>query len=76
MKYYTLSATVNGENSKLDRKYFSSREAAIEYMFKYFDRHYLFNLQVNDEYQIGDDKHDIEYVCDYYNRFRITRQYC
>ena len=73
MKYYILHAVVNGKEAILKRALFSSRQQAIDYMFDYYDRHYMYSLQVTDEYQIDGNKHNIEYVCDNYNRFIITR---
>lgn len=74
MKYYTLSAVVNGSNVHLKRSAFASRDEAINYMFKYYEDHYLYSLQVRDEHIVGDNKHSIEYVCNFHNRFTITRQ--
>ena len=73
MKYYELNAIVNGENIKLKKHTFASRNDAINYMFHYFDEHYLYTLNVEDEYAIDNNKHSIEYVCNYHNRFRVTR---
>ena len=72
MKKYNLEAIVNGEYVKI-KKRFSSREEAIRYVFHYYDNHYVVNLRVNEEYCINGNKHDIAYVYDYYNRFRIAR---
>ncbi len=73
MKYYTLNAVVQGKAAKLKKSIFSSRNEAIDYMFKYYRNHFIYNIEVNEEYMVGNDKHSIEYVCDYYNRFTITR---
>ena len=72
MNKYILEAIIDGKLTKFNRK-FESRDAAINYIFRYYSRHYLFNLEVNDEYYVDDNKHDVAYVYDYYNRFRITR---
>lgn len=72
MKKYILEAIVNGEYIKIKRV-FSSREEAIRYVFDYYDDHYVANLCVNEEYCINGNKHDIAYVYDNYNRFRIAR---
>ncbi len=72
MNKYTLEAIVDGEYIKFNRL-FASRDAAIDYIFRYYDNHYLVNLAVNEEYCIDGNKHDITYVYDYYNRFRIAR---
>lgn len=73
MKYYTLTAVVQGEPAKLKKSVFGSRNEAIDYVFNYYRKHFLYNLEVSDEYMVGNNKHSIEYVCDYYNRFVITR---
>ncbi len=73
MKYYVLSAVVRGKEPNLKQRLFSSRDDAIKYMFDYFEKNYIYNAQVNDEYYVNDDKHNIEYVCDYYTRFTINR---
>ena len=72
MNKYILEAIVNGEYIKVDRT-FNSRDEAIDYIFRYYDDHYMVNLKVNEEYFIAGNKHDIAYVYDYYNRFRIAR---
>ena len=74
MNKYILEAIVNGEYIKVDRT-FNSRDEAIDYIFRYYDDHFMVNLEVNDEYFIDGNKHDIAYVYDYYNRFRIARAY-
>ena len=73
MKMYTLEAIVQGRPIKLKRSLFTSRNEAIDYMFNYFEENYLFNKQVRDEYPLEDNKHKIEYYCDFSNRFIITR---
>ena len=72
-KYYTLETIDSGRTVKINKK-FSSRDQAINYAFAYFEKH-LFNdsLQVEDEFKIDNDKHNIEYVLGYNNRFRINR---
>jgi len=73
-KYYDLKAVINGESHRFS-KHFSSREAAVNYIFNYFDRKNGYSLQLEDEYEV-ENKHDKEYVFDYNNRFRITRVCC
>ena len=72
MKKYTLEAVVDGKTVRFSKK-FDSRNSAINFMFNYYNKRYMFNIRVNDEYAISGDKHNIEYVCDYSNRFRINR---
>ena len=73
MKYYTLTAIVNGRNVKLKRSLFTSRSEAIDYMFDYYEKNNIFNLEVSEEYPVDGNKHCIEYVCNFHNRFTVTR---
>ncbi len=72
MKKYMLTAIIDG-NTTLTRE-FKSRSQAIDYIFNYYTRHNYISLYVEDEYYVNGDKHNIEYVCDYNNRFRIARE--
>ena len=72
MNKYKLEAVVNGEFMKVDHL-FRTRDEAIAWIFHYYDKHLMFSLSVNEEYFIDGNKHDIAYVYDYYNRFRIAR---
>ena len=72
MKYYTLQAIINGEN-KAFSKQFVSRQNAIDFMFDYLERAYIFDKQIEEEYAIDNNKHKVEYVCDYNTRFVIER---
>ena len=72
-KYYSLEAIVHGSPVKLKRSVFASRSEAVNYMFNYYEDNYLYNLQVRDEYPVEDNKHRIEYYCDFNNRFIVTR---
>ena len=72
MKKYTLEAIVEGKRIKFHRL-FKSRAEAMNYIFHYYDRHSLVELRVNEEYFVDDNEHDIAYVYDYDNRFRIAR---
>ena len=67
---YSLKAVVNGQNVKIN-KYFKSRNEAIKYMFDYYENNYLYNMQVEEEYE--KEKHIVEYVCNYGNRFTVAR---
>ena len=73
MRYYLLTAVVNGHDAKLKRRMFASRSEAIDYMFDYYEKNLMFSLNVRDEYYVNGDKHNIEYVCNYNNRFTVTR---
>lgn len=72
MKFYTLNAVIKGKPKKFE-KLFNSRDEAIDYMFKYYDDHFIYGLEVQEEVSIDDDKHNVEYICDDYDRFRINR---
>ena len=72
MNNYTLEAVVAGKFIKF-HQLFKSRDEAIDYMFRYYDHHLMTSFEVNEEYAVNGNKHDIEYVYDYYNRFRIAR---
>ena len=74
MKCYKLSAVVDGDTVKLKKSYFSTRDNAIDYMFNYFNNHFIYGMQVEDEHIVNGDKHSIEYVCNDYNRFTVTRE--
>ena len=72
MKKYTLEAIVEGRLIRFSHE-FASRADALNYIFDYYDEYHLGELRINDEYFIGGNKHDIAYVYDYENRFRIAR---
>ena len=73
-KVYKVEAVIDGRNVAFNRE-FDSRNSAMNYIFGYCNEHCSINPAIKDEYQIGDDKHNIEYLMDYYNRFRICRVY-
>ena len=72
-KKYLLEAVVEGRFIKFNKE-FKTRNSAINYIFKYYNRHML-DLRVNEEYYVNENKHDIAYISDYDNRFRISRAY-
>ena len=73
MKYYTLETIYNGNTERISKK-FTSRNQAINYAFDYFEKKlYNTELQVEDEFVIDNNKHNIEYVLNYYDRFRVNR---
>lgn len=67
MSYYKLSGFV-GERYFNSKKIFRTRNDAIRYAFKH---HLPGNAQLAEE--IYRTKHDVEYVCDHYTRFFISR---
>lgn len=72
MKKYTLEAVVEGRLIAF-HKQFKTRDSAMNYIFDYYYRH-LVNFKVNDEYFVDENnRHDIAYVYNYDNRFRIIR---
>lgn len=76
MRYYTLQAVVHGNDAKLNKRVFSTRDEAINYMFDYFEKHYMYGLEVRDEHIVNNNKHSVEYVCNFHNRFTVTRYTC
>ena len=69
-KYYNLTAVIDG-NTKVFHKKFSSRDEAINYMFNYFNESLIEEPQLKEEFEIS--KHNVEYVINYRNRFRVNR---
>lgn len=67
MKYYSLNYSV-GSRSVESKKRFKSRDAAINYAFNQFSR----ETELDYEHSLG-DKHTIEYVCNNYSRFIVSR---
>ena len=73
MKYYTLETIYNGKAEKINKK-FITRDEAINYAFAYFEnKTYNPELEIEDEFEIHDNKHDVEYVLNYHDRFRVNR---
>ena len=72
MKLYTLRGTIAGQYVT-PNKMFRSREEAVEYMFKYSEKKYVFDMQVEEIIKTNGDKHNLEYVCNNNNRFFIER---
>ena len=69
-KFYTVRAIVHGEEKNIRRR-FATRDAALNFVEKFYAKEGYYNFQVVDEYE--KEKHNIEYVCDYFNRFNIKR---
>jgi hypothetical protein len=67
MKYYILYGYANSKSFSVTKK-FRTRNAAINYAFRCLP---LFT-EVNEE--IVKDKHTIEYVCNNYSSFTVSRQ--
>lgn len=67
---YSLTGIINGKHIKFNKR-FNSREDAINYMLKYFEKEFIFNTQVEDE--VYKEKHDVEYVISFNTRFEVAR---
>ena len=70
--YKIKDAYIRNEHVDI-KKVFASRNQAINYMFDYFNNHYLYNAELEEEYSQG-NKHDIHYVINQYSAFNVTRQ--
>ena len=71
INHYSLIMVVRGHGVR-SKKIFKSRDAAINYAFKYFKNNYVYDSQVMDCYELH-NKHEIEYVLSDHNRFIIGR---
>ena len=70
--YKIKDAYIRNEHVDI-KKVFASRDEAINYMFDYYNNHYIYNVELEEEYpQLS--KHDIHYVIDQYDSFNVTRQ--
>lgn len=67
MKYYIAEAITNSKLIRI-KKRFATRDEAINYVFRLLPH----NAQVEEEINKGN--HKIEYRCNNYNRFTVTRQ--
>ena len=68
MKVYVLESIIN--NNLRKEKYFKTRKAADKYLAKLLDEN---RLSVEDVIY-RDNNHSQEFVCDYYNRFIVSRE--
>lgn len=66
MKYRFEARTTEGVLNKT----FKTREKANRFLDKYLESH---NLEVQDIINVNDNVHNIEYICNDYNRFLISR---
>ena len=69
--YKIKDAYIRNEHVDI-KKVFASRTQAINYMFDYYNHHYVYNVELEDEYPQS-NKHDIHYVLDQYDSFNVTR---
>jgi len=59
-------------NERVDiNKTFASRVEAINYMFDYYNNHYIYNVELEDEYAQG-NKHNIHYVISQDTSFNVN----
>lgn len=72
MKFYTLTGKVAGQDITTNR-HFKTRDEAINYFFNYSDKKYVFDLEVEDEFIVNNDVHDIRYVCNKNSFFTVNR---
>ena len=69
--YKIKDAFVHSQHVDINRL-FLTRNDALNYMFKYLNHLYIYNVEVEEEYP-QDNKHDIHYVINQYNSFNVTR---
>lgn len=69
MKVYVLESIIN--NNLRKEKFFKTRQDADKYLAKLLDEN---NLTVEDVIY-RDNNHSQEFVCDYYNRFIVSREF-
>ena len=71
MRVYKIEdAYVRNELVHID-KTFNSRVEAINYMFDYYNNHYIYNVELEEEYAQG-NKHNIHYVISQDNSFNVN----
>ena len=70
--YNIKDAYIRNEHVDI-KKVFASRDEAINYMFDYYNNHYIYNVELLEEYP-QTNKHDIHYVINQYSSFNVTRQ--
>lgn len=71
MKKYTLECIIQNNFVSVNKE-FESRSSAEEYALHVFNNEYK-DVEVDRIIERNDDKHNLEYVCDNYNRFFISR---
>jgi hypothetical protein len=72
MKYYSLNAVVNNEYVEFNKN-FATRDEAIAYMFDFLNDNYVYDNEVEEEFSLNGNKHNIEYVLNNNNRFNVER---
>ena len=72
MRVYKIrDAYIRNEHVDINKEFASSVEA-IKYMFDYYNNHYIYNVELEEEYPQR-NKHDIHYVINQDNCFNVTR---
>ena len=61
MKNYTLETIIKGKSIKFDKK-FNSRNAALNYAFRYLSKQNIYNTEITNEYSLDGNKHNICYA--------------
>ena len=69
MRIYELEAYVKGERVSFTKK-FASRDQAIEYLFAYLGKQFIFNCELKEEYPLS-SKHDVHYVLSNEDSFTV-----
>jgi len=72
MKYYKLDAVINNKEVEF-KKAFATRNEAINFMFNYLNDNYIYNSELKEEYPLMDNKHNVQYVLNNNNRFKVVR---
>ena len=71
MRVYKIEdAYIRNEHVNI-AKTFKSRSEAINYMFDYYNNHYIYNVELEEEYPQG-SKHNIHYVISQDNSFNVN----
>ena len=71
MRIYKIEdAYIRNEHVDIE-KTFASRVEAINYMFDYYNNHYIYNVELEEEYPQG-NKHNIHYVLSQDNSFNVN----
>ena len=73
MNYYKLNAVINDENIEVN-KMFRTRVDAINYMFNLLRKEYIYDVSVEDEFELNGNKHNIQYVLRDNVRFNVSRE--
>lgn len=70
--YYKVNAVINNDYYQVNKK-FETRLDAINYAFKLINRKYIYNVEVEEEFPLNGDKHNVQYVLKDNVRFSVAR---